>query len=99
MPIIVSCPSCSARLTVPDRAAGKSVRCPKCQKPVAVPDARDSDSAPDNDEPVAPVRAPNSRPVRAVEPDDAPTRSRTRGVNEPTRRVRKAANRHGSGDR
>jgi hypothetical protein len=31
MPAIVSCPSCSRQLQVPDQLQGKSVRCPSCE--------------------------------------------------------------------
>jgi hypothetical protein len=37
MPLVVTCPGCSARLTVPPSAAGKFVKCPKCLKNVGVP--------------------------------------------------------------
>lgn len=37
MTIPVVCPSCSARLKAPDRAAGGKLTCPKCDEPVPVP--------------------------------------------------------------
>jgi len=37
MPIVVTCPSCSANLKAPDAAAGKRVKCPKCTSSVEVP--------------------------------------------------------------
>ncbi|MFO0846366.1 MAG: hypothetical protein U0797_29020 [Gemmataceae bacterium] len=37
MPIPVVCPSCSAKLKAPDRAAGGKMSCPKCDEPVRVP--------------------------------------------------------------
>ncbi len=37
MPLPVTCPGCSSRLTAPDAAAGKTVRCPKCRAPIPVP--------------------------------------------------------------
>ena len=43
MPIVVQCGSCSVRLSVPDRAAGKNLKCPKCQTPITVPDAADAE--------------------------------------------------------
>lgn len=43
MPIVVQCGSCSARLPVADRAAGKNLKCPKCQTLIAVPDAADAE--------------------------------------------------------
>jgi TM2 domain-containing membrane protein YozV len=38
MPIEVTCGSCSRRLRVPDKTAGKKVKCPKCQGVIQVPD-------------------------------------------------------------
>jgi Domain of unknown function (DUF4282) len=37
MPIVVTCPSCSANLKAPDAAAGKRVKCPKCSSTIEVP--------------------------------------------------------------
>src|SRR5262249_36933677 len=37
MPITVQCPTCSARVTAPDKLAGKTVRCPKCHEPFTLP--------------------------------------------------------------
>lgn len=37
MPISVSCPTCAAKITAPDRAAGHTIRCPKCQARFAIP--------------------------------------------------------------
>jgi len=39
MPIVVTCPSCSANLKAPDAAAGKRVKCPKCTSTIEVPAA------------------------------------------------------------
>jgi len=39
MPIQVICPSCGAKLKVPDQMTGKVDKCPNCQKPVQVPEA------------------------------------------------------------
>jgi len=39
MPIQVICPSCGAKLKVPDQMAGKVGKCPNCQKQVQVPPA------------------------------------------------------------
>lgn len=45
--ITTTCPACSARMRVPDRAAGKRVRCPKCNNAftVEVPVAAQSEPA------------------------------------------------------
>jgi predicted Zn finger-like uncharacterized protein len=37
MEMMIHCPMCQARLTVPEKAAGHSVRCPQCKKPFKVP--------------------------------------------------------------
>ena len=37
MPIVVTCPSCSATLRAPDAAAGKRVKCSKCTSTIEVP--------------------------------------------------------------
>ena len=37
MEMMVHCPACHARITVPEKAAGHSVRCPACKKPFKVP--------------------------------------------------------------
>src|SRR5260370_16249337 len=36
MPVPVVCPSCAARLSIPDNLAGRKIKCPKCGKPVLV---------------------------------------------------------------
>ena len=37
MPIHLACPSCGARGTLPDAAAGKSARCPRCKATLVIP--------------------------------------------------------------
>lgn len=39
MPIVIVCPSCSARVKAPDAAAGQSLPCPKCKVSVSIPGA------------------------------------------------------------
>lgn len=39
MPTTISCPHCSARLKLPDSAAGKTVKCPKCNERFQTPAA------------------------------------------------------------
>jgi S1-C subfamily serine protease len=36
MPIVISCPSCKAKLKAPDNAVGKAVKCPGCGTAIAV---------------------------------------------------------------
>ncbi|MBA2227016.1 MJ0042-type zinc finger domain-containing protein [Thermogemmata fonticola] len=45
MSILVACPSCGARLKVPDNAAGKTVQCPKCGTNMLVPSSSPSSSS------------------------------------------------------
>jgi hypothetical protein len=37
MPIHLACPSCGAKGTLPDAAAGKSARCPRCKATLVIP--------------------------------------------------------------
>lgn len=37
MSIAVLCPTCQARVSAPDSAAGKTVKCPKCKQPMVIP--------------------------------------------------------------
>jgi hypothetical protein len=52
MPLTVLCPTCSARITAPDRLAGKTVKCPKCQTAFALPAADAGFEVVEDDEPV-----------------------------------------------
>ncbi len=73
MPIVVQCGSCSARLPVADRAAGKNLKCPKCQTLIAVPDAADAEGFDVvESQTVAPLRAKPlaARAVRDAIPVD-----------------------------
>lgn len=65
MPIVVTCPECSTKLSAPDSAVGKQVRCPKCgaAAPVAAASA-------------APALAPTPAPTPAPEPTPAPPRAK-----------------------
>jgi len=81
MPIAIACPSCGARLTAPDAAAGKRVKCAKCQTVVPIPE---SDSgfevveAPPVARPARPA-VPVRKPTAVVEEDDdKPLRPKTR---------------------
>src|SRR5439155_14424651 len=75
MPVLVTCSRCSAKLKVPDIAAGKSIKCPKCSATINVPAA---EAAPAE---VAPVAAVQAEPplvatakVRRRDEDDRPSR-------------------------
>jgi hypothetical protein len=37
MPISIACPSCKARMTAPDKMAGRVSNCPKCRQALRVP--------------------------------------------------------------
>ena len=80
MPIRVACPSCSAPLSAPDAAAGRTVKCPKCQTPMALPDAPAPVAAPAV---AKAVRKPAvvARPVPAPVEDDRP-RKRSRPADD-----------------
>ncbi|MBX9582338.1 MAG: zinc-ribbon domain-containing protein, partial [Gemmataceae bacterium] len=87
MPILLTCPDCSARMRAPDAAAGKVVRCPKCQARIPVPTAAPAFEVvepPDievDDEPVRP------KPRRERERDREPERDRParKAKRKPTR--------------
>jgi hypothetical protein len=52
MSLAVACPSCSSRITAPDRLGGKTVRCPKCQTVMSLPAADPGFEVLEDDEPV-----------------------------------------------
>jgi hypothetical protein len=79
MPIPASCPSCSARLSAPDAAAGKRVKCPKCQALVEVPAA---DLGYEVVDAPPPAVARPVRPAPADDADDRPARRRPRDEDE-----------------
>ena len=57
MPIVVTCPECSTKLSAPDSAVGKQVRCPKCG--AAAPVTATASAAPA----LAPTPAPEPAPA------------------------------------
>ena len=64
MPIVISCPSCKAKLKAPDNAVGKAVKCPGCGTAIAV-------RAPAGAETPAPAPAAAKAPApRREEPAD-----------------------------
>src|SRR2546423_610715 len=73
MPLRLTCPGCKRTVSVPDEAAGKTVRCPACKTPFVVPAVEPEPVRPavrddDEDEP-----RPRKRPARSDE-DDRPRR-------------------------
>jgi hypothetical protein len=46
MPILVTCPHCSARLNAPDAAAGRQVKCSRCGQILPVPGAEAPETSP-----------------------------------------------------
>ncbi len=64
MPIVVTCPSCSATLKAPDNAAGRKLKCPKCTSVIEVPAA-----APP---PVVQEEIVEDLPASAIQAADAP---------------------------
>lgn len=64
MPIEVTCTSCSRRLRVPDKAAGKRIKCPKCASAISVPRA---------DEPVTPQPVASTTEKTPVKKVNKPT--------------------------
>jgi uncharacterized Tic20 family protein len=63
MPLVIPCPSCKAKLKVPETAIGKKVKCPGCQTPITVTDPAAKP---------APAPAPAKVKAPAPPPDDNP---------------------------
>src|SRR5437870_3534086 len=74
MPILVVCPSCSAKLRAPDAIAGRKIKCPKCGTRVVVPTPA-RESAP----PPTPAKGWGFEAIEKEVPADA-----TQGLAEPT---------------
>jgi hypothetical protein len=75
MPLTVECPSCSARITAPDKLAGKTARCPKCHEPFTLPAPDAGFEVVEDDEPVTATpraKAPVADPGFEVVEDDEP---------------------------
>ncbi len=67
MPLVISCPSCKAKLKAPDNAIGKAVKCPGCGSAIAV---KAPAGAP-NTVPAAPRQAAAAKaPPRRPAPED-----------------------------
>jgi hypothetical protein len=95
MPILVTCPGCSAKLNAPDSAVGKNVKCPKpnCGTIVPVPAPKVQQPAFEvvEDEP-PPAPPPKSKPrlIAAVEvEEDEPPRKKARRDDDDDRPRRK----------
>ncbi len=69
MPTVISCPSCSKQLKVPDELIGRSVKCPGCKETFTAKAA--SKSAPVEEEIVEKPRK-KAAPPPEEEEDDAP---------------------------
>lgn len=101
MPLTLACPSCPAKLKVPETAAGRRVKCPKCGGVMTVPaDAVPGGSQPPpaaRPEPPPPVLLPPPPPPPPVEefedlvPASPPPAARTarRADEEPVRPARR----------
>ena len=81
MPIAITCPSCKAKMQVPDKWAGKKAKCPKCGKPLAIPA---STPAPSSKSPSRSIRPPeiDVEPVLAIEVEPAPAPSEASPVED-----------------
>ncbi len=84
MPVRITCPSCSATLSVKDEFAGRAVRCPKCAGIIPPAPAPPTVSEP---EAVATVPPPPPAPAEPEEP--APTGGKITG--QPVVRARREA--------
>jgi len=62
MSLMISCPSCKARLKAPENLIGKTVKCPQCQTTIAVKAPADSPAAAPPRQPVKPPRKPEPEP-------------------------------------
>src|SRR5262245_5084292 len=86
MPLAVECPSCSSRVTAPDKLAGKTVKCPKCASAFVLPAPDPGFEVVGTDEPVParPVRKPRPRVVGEEDEEDDRPRTRRGGKKAPT---------------
>jgi len=66
MAITITCPSCEAKLRVPDKLADKKIMCPKCGNPVIATD----DSVQANEPGPVVLELAEPLEVEAVEPDE-----------------------------
>jgi predicted Zn finger-like uncharacterized protein len=87
MPILVTCPSCGARINAPDSAAGRKAKCPKCGTTISIPAATTSPFAPTQGMP------PHSVPPIPV---GSPSTPLTHGASPPTSFLRCKVCDHGT---
>jgi hypothetical protein len=88
MPLAVACPSCAARVTAPDRLAGKAVKCPKCQSTFTLLMPDPGYEVIEDDEPVVakPKVKPPEPPVGfSIVEDDEPERPKPKKL--PRKRI------------
>jgi hypothetical protein len=87
MPLTAACPSCAARLTAPDRLAGKTVKCPKCRTTFTLPTPEPGFEVVEDDEPV--VARPKVKPPEAsgftIVEDEIPERPKPKKL--PKKRI------------
>jgi uncharacterized Tic20 family protein len=83
VPIVVTCPSCKARLRTPDAALGKRIRCPCCQTAILVQDSGATDAPADPEDDLAELgKAPDKAAREGLDEaeDDQPRdKGRRRG--------------------
>src|SRR5262249_39216167 len=80
MSLVVTCPKCASKLSIPDAAAGKKLRCPRCQE-VFLPDEKQPPAALSTQVTAqpppltpAPTPPPPATPPRTIDEYDEPRR-------------------------
>jgi hypothetical protein len=72
MPIIIVCPNCHCKMSVPDSLAGKHGKCSKCKGPVTVPGGNGAAAAPAKAKDSSPAAPPPAgKPARGPAPASA----------------------------
>lgn len=75
MPVIVTCPNCSARGKAPDKLRGKRVKCSRCQTLINVSTFVPADDPPDEEPPDEPEPESERLPLPAASADEDPMRA------------------------
>jgi DNA-directed RNA polymerase subunit M/transcription elongation factor TFIIS len=77
MAIPVVCPVCTARLKVPDSAAGKRLQCPKCEESIPVPrsSTEREEALPPSRDPAASAEITGEKADRGRQPGAIPTKT------------------------
>ncbi|QJW95255.1 hypothetical protein [Frigoriglobus tundricola] len=84
MPIVVACPGCPTKLSVPEAAAGRPIRCPKCGAVATAPALIPAEEVPVVD---AAVVSPAPKPKRVLaDADESDVRPRDDGDEERPRK-------------